>query len=68
MIMDGWFYYQGKKVFVILKNKRQYTGIVLEVEPDSKTNNLYFITLLDKFNKRISFLNIEVELIQEEGL
>lgn len=65
--MEGWKCWEGKTVFIILKNKRQYSGEVLEVEADPKTIGFYFITISDKFGKRISFVNTEVELIQEEG-
>jgi len=61
--MDGWRYWEGKKVYIILKNKRTYTGKVLEVEVG---NILSWITLLDKFDKRIGFSTEEIELIQEE--
>jgi len=64
--MDGWKYWEGRKVFIILKNKRQYSGIVLEVEEDKATHSFYFITIKDKFDNRISFINTEIELIQEE--
>jgi len=65
--MEGWKYWEGKKVFIILKGKRQYQGVVLEVESDSKSSGVYFITIRDKFENRISFVNSEIELIQEEG-
>lgn len=64
--MDGWKYWEGKKVFIILKNKRQYSGIVLEVEEDP-AKLLWFLTINDKFGNRISFVHSEIELIQEEG-
>lgn len=64
--MEGWKYWKGKKVFIILKNKRQYSGTVLQVEEDTH-NLICFITILDKFGKRISFANTEMELMQEEG-
>jgi len=63
--MEGWKYWEGKKVFIILKNKRKYSGVVLRVEvnPDSP---LIWVTIKDKFENRISFANSEVEVIQEE--
>lgn len=64
--MEGWRYWKNKKVFIILKNKRQYSGDVLEVEQD-KAAILWFITIKDKFGNRISFVHSEIELIQEEG-
>lgn len=63
--MEGWEYWKGKRVYLILKNKRQYQGKVLEVL--SSKNTLCWITILDKFNKRITFETSEIELIQEEG-
>jgi len=63
--MEGWKYYEGKKVFIILKNQRQYTGKVLEVETNPHSS-LTWITILDKFGNRITFSTEEIELIQEE--
>lgn len=63
--MDGWRYWEGKKVFIILKNKRRYSGLVIEVEINPKSP-LIWITLRDKFENRISFVNSEIEVIQEE--
>jgi small nuclear ribonucleoprotein (snRNP)-like protein len=63
--MDVWKYYEGKKVFIILKNKRQYSGTILEVE-NTLNSPLVWIILKDKFGNRITFVNSEVELIQEE--
>ena len=63
--MEGWKYWEGKKVFLILKNKRQYSGVVLEVELNT---HLAWIVILDKFNKRIGFSTEEIEVIQEEGV
>lgn len=62
---EGWKFWEGKKVFLILKNKRQYSGTVLEVE-HSPTSPIFFITLLDKFGNRVSFVQSEIELIEEE--
>lgn len=61
--MDGWKYWENKEVFIILKNKRKYTGKVIEVE---KNGILHWITIIDKFNNRIGFSVEEIELIQEE--
>jgi len=63
--MEGWKYWEGKKVFIILKNKRQYTGSVIEI--NEKENGLIWISILDKFSNRITFLDSEIEVIQEEG-
>lgn len=64
--MDGdrWKYWEGKKVYIILKNKRQYSGKVIEVETNLDS---VWITILDKFDKRIGFYVNEIEIIQEEN-
>ena len=61
--MDGFEEWKGKKVFVLLRNKRQYTGVVQDVYSN---NGITFIMLIDKFNKRVGFIQNEVEVIQEE--
>ena len=63
--MEVWKYYEGKKVFIILKNKRQYSGVVLEVETNPNSP-LVWIVIKDKFGNRITFVNSEIEVIQEE--
>ena len=65
--MEGWKVWEGKKVFIILKSGRQYSGIVIEVEADKKDPCFSFIVIKDKFNSRVGFLSSEIELIQEEG-
>jgi len=65
--MEGWKYWEGKKVFIILKSGRQYSGSVIEVEVDEKDSKFSFITIKDKYNSRVGFLSSEIELIQEEG-
>jgi len=62
--MEGWKYYEGKKVFLILKNKRQYSGEVILI--DDSSNPLIWITIKDKFGNRITFVHSEIELIEEE--
>ena len=63
--MEGWKYYEGKKVFIILKNKRHYSGKVIEVDINSG-KPLVWITIIDKFDKRITFVQSEIDLLQEE--
>jgi hypothetical protein len=62
--MDGWKYWMEKKVFIILKNHRQYSGKIIEITDEK--NDLVWISLIDKFNNRITFVNSEIDLIQEE--
>ncbi len=63
--MEGWKYWEGKKVFILLKNKRTYQGIVLEVETNTLGSSAWII-IKDKFEKRVSFITDEIEVIQEE--
>lgn len=62
--MKGWKFWEGKKVFIILKNKRQYSGEIIDV--DLFGNGLVWISMNDKFGNRITFVNSEIEVIQEE--
>ena len=63
-VMEGWNYWLERKVFIILKNKRQYSGVVIGI--DIKSTPIIFITIIDKFQNRITFTHSEIELIQEE--
>ena len=62
-MMDGWKRFEGKKVFIILKSQRKYTGTILEVESG---NGNTLIILKDKFDLTVSFHSADIELIQEE--
>lgn len=62
--MEGWKGWLNKKVFIILRNKRQYSGIIIEVDISSPP--LIFISILDKFDNRITFVQSEIEVMQEE--
>lgn len=61
--MDVWKSYEGRKVFIILKSKRHYSGIVNSV---TQSGDLTFINISDKFNHLITFVSSEIEVIQEE--
>lgn len=63
--MEGIKYYIGKKVYIILKNGRQYSGEVIEI--DDNSNPLIFITILDKFGNKVMFERSEIEVLEEEG-
>jgi len=63
--MEGWTYWEGKQVFIILKNSRRYQGTVLEI--DTSALPIVWMILNDKFNKRITFSVEEIDVIQEEG-
>ena len=56
----------GKRIFVILKNRRVYSGIVDNVSDPNPFKA--YLTLNDKYNKTISIKYSEITLIQEEGL
>lgn len=62
--MEGWKKWIGKKVFIILKSKRQYSGMVINI--DNTSPPLVFITIKDKFDKEVTFVQNELEVIQEE--
>ena len=57
--MEGWSYWIEKKVYIILKNNRQYSGVVLGIDKDH-------LILLDKFKERVTFLISEIKIIEEE--
>lgn len=64
--MEGWKCYEGKQVFIKLKNKREYSGKVLEVSISYTNPTEVFITINDKFGKRVTLNNSEIAIIQEE--
>ena len=63
-MVDGWMYYLERRVFVILKNKRKYSGTIIGI--DDKSPPLIWISMIDKFGERVTFVHSEIELIQEE--
>jgi len=52
------------KVFFSLRNKQIYTGIIIDISEEK--NGIFFITILDKFNQKVMFVNSEVEIAREE--
>ena len=62
--MEGWKYWEGKKVFIILKNRRNYSGEIVEVDVDAKP--IIFISIIDKFGQRVTFAQSEIDVMQEE--
>ena len=62
--MEGWKYWEGKQVFILLKNRWTYQGEVLEV--DNSGSPIVWIVLKDKFEKRVTFSVEEIDVIQEE--
>ena len=65
--MAGWKEWMGKKVFIISKNSSHpYQGKVIEVD-DYSAKPLVWITIIDKFKKRVTFVSSEILSIKEEG-
>ena len=61
---NGWKRWIGKNVFIVLNNKRIYTGVVKEVHDAG--NNLIFMSITDRYGKWVTFQVKEIETIQEE--
>ena len=61
--MDGFKDYEGKRVFIKLKNGRSYSGKILKIEDRGECS---IITLLDKFGMRVGFYDSEISVIEEE--
>lgn len=64
--MEGWNYWDGKKVFILTKSGRQYSGKVIEIDSHS-AKPLVWIIIKDKFGKRVQFVHSEIIEIKEEG-
>lgn len=60
---DGFKEMIGKKVYLKLKNERNYTGIITHVN-DSKLP-ITWISMIDKFGKKVMFCDSEIEVIEE---
>ena len=58
--------WEGKKVFIETRSGRKYAGKVIKVEI-SKNCELVWISIHDKFGKKITFAHSEINLIQEEN-
>jgi small nuclear ribonucleoprotein (snRNP)-like protein len=59
-----WKDWLNKKIFVQLRTGSIYSGKVIDV--DISQNGLVFITIIDKFGERVSFVNSEIIKIKEE--
>lgn len=67
MAKDGWKYWSGKKVFIVSKNHNHpFQGKIISVD-DTSSNQLIWITLIDKFDKRILMVHTEIVEIKEEN-
>lgn len=65
--MVGWNYYLDKRVWILLKSKKEYSGRVIDVD-SSSSDILIWITIIDKFDKRVTFCISEIDIIKEEEL
>ena len=63
-VLKGWKKWEKKKVYIILKNKRVYQGIIQEIEDSG--NRLIWITLSDKYKNIITFTTNEIDVMEEE--
>lgn len=64
--MDGsrfWKDFEGKKVYIILKSGRNYSGTIEKIEINPP---LVWIKLIDKFNNPIVFSAGEISSIEEQ--
>ncbi|KKL53102.1 hypothetical protein LCGC14_2278790 [marine sediment metagenome] len=65
--MAGWKEWLGKKVFIVSKNSSHpYQGKVIEVD-ELSGKPLVWITITDKYDKRVTFVQLEILSIKEEG-
>lgn len=60
-----WLDWFGKYVFIQLKSGGKYTGTIIDVDDSSKP--LIWITILDKYNKKVTFVHSEIiKIVQED--
>ncbi len=59
-----WKEWNGKRIFVKLRTGDVYSGNVIDVDDSSKP--LIWITLIDKYNKKITIVHSEIIKIVEE--
>lgn len=60
-----WKAWQGKRIFVKLKSGAVYSGTVEEVSEEG--DGLIFMSIIDKYNKWVTFAVSEIIKIVEEG-
>lgn len=61
-----WRDWLDKRIFVQLKRGSIYSGKVIDV--DEKDKSVIFITIIDKFNEKVTFVHSEILKIKEENL
>lgn len=60
-----WQDWLDKKVFLRLKTGKVFSGKIIEV--DDKDSNIIFLTILDKFDMKVTFVASEILEIKEEN-
>ena len=60
-----WEEWMDKNIFVQLKSGGHYTGKVIDVDKSSLP--LIFLTIIDKFNDKVTFVTSEIIKIVEEN-
>ncbi len=60
-----WKEWNGKEIFVKLKSGAVYSGKIQDV--DVSNSELIFITILDKFGTKVTFVHSEIIKIKEES-
>jgi hypothetical protein len=64
--MVGWISWLDKKVFLRLKTEKVFTGKIIDVDERDSKNGIIFLTILDKFDKTVTFVVSEILEIKEE--
>lgn len=60
---EGFREYEGKRVFIKLRNGREYSGEIYAVESKGAVS---LIKLKDKFGKNVGFYDTEISVIEVE--
>jgi len=60
-----WMEWKGKRVFIRTTHGKVYSGIIKDVDTDSKP--LIFISIIDKFNNDVMLSASEIVEIKEES-
>ena len=58
-----WEDWNGKRIFVKLRDGGCYTGDVIDVD----VGQISFLTIIDKFQKKVTFATSEITKIVDEG-
>lgn len=56
--------WNGKKIFVKLKNNAVYSGQIIDI--DDSDPLIVFFTIIDKYGQKVTFIHSEIIKIKEE--